>query len=247
MLVGVSDPEARRPRAPAMPSFAAEAVRLEGASVLQVLCEVSGGTAELLPPALHPTQPGVVAWQVLDCPHSPWGTFRLAQTRIECRSGTRPRGFLVSGVSDNEEARQALERGWGYALSPGEIGFRRGYDGVEIKVSSRTGDPMLWIGLREPVLLPPDVVQFVSSVHPAETPLGFRLVQVDPRFEVQRAERGEPRVDLFDGDAWGDERIRPAWPISAAICLAHVTLPPVRFVCRPDELAFTGTEAVSAG
>lgn len=246
MLVGQADPEARRAGAPVMQSFATEAVCLAGASVLQVLCEVGNDNAQLLPPALHPTLPGVVAWQVYDFPESPWGAFRLAQTRIECRSGTRPRGFLVSGVVDAPEARRALAERWGYTLVPGEIAFRRGYDGVDASVHTVEGSVVLQLGLRDPVLLPPDVVQFVSSVHPADTPSGYRLVQVDPRYDVLRAERGEPVIECFDAGAWGEDRVVPTHPISASICIADVTLPRLRFVCRPGEMAFTGTETVAA-
>lgn len=245
MLVGTADPEARRAGAPEIPDLGTAAVALEGVSVLQVLCEVANDNAELLPPALHPTLPGVVAWLVYDVPDSPWGPFRLAQTRIECRSGTRPRGFLVSGLIDNERAQDALAARWGYRLQTGEVDFRRGYDGVDVLVQDAEAEPILSLGLRQPVLLPPGVVQFVSSVHPASTPRGYRLVQVDPRHEVHRAERGEPDVALFDGEAWGEPRLAPAYPISAAICLADVTLPKLRFLCRPGEMAFTGTEPIA--
>ena len=51
-------------------------------------------------------------------------------------------------------------------------------------------------------------------------------------------------LDEFDAEAWGDERIEPSYPISAAHCLADVTLPKLRFVCRPEVMAFEGTEPV---
>ncbi len=245
MLSGLADPGAREAGAPSLPNLGTEAVTLEGASVLQVLCEVANDNAELLPPALHPTLPGIVTWLVYAVPDSPWGAFRLAQTRIECRSGTRPRGFLISGVIDNDTARQALETRWGYLLTSGQIDFRRGYDGVDVGVRSRAGESILALGLREPMRLPPEVVQFVSSIHPAHTPRGYRLVQVDPRHSVQRAERGDPVIELFDAEAWGEARIQPVYPISASLCLVDVALPRLRFLCRPGEIAFTGTESIA--
>lgn len=245
MLSGVADPGAREAGAPSLTSLGTEPVLLEGVSALQVLCEVTNDNAELLPPALHPTVPGVVTWLVYDVPDSPWGAFRLAQTRIECRSGTRPRGFLVSGVIDNDEAREALTARWGYQLASGRVDFRRGYDGVDVGVLSSDGEPILGLGLREPVPLPQEVVQFVASLHPARTPRGYRLLQVDPGHAVHRAERGSPVIELFDAQAWGEARLQPTYPISAAICLADVTLPRLRFLCRPGEMAFTGTEPIA--
>jgi hypothetical protein len=70
-------------------------------------------------------------------------------------------------------------------------------------------------------------------------------VQVDPRHDVQRAERGEPEIAAFDAEAWGEGRLLPVHPISAAICLADPILPRLRFLCRPGEMAFTGTELIA--
>ena len=36
----------------------------------------------------------------------------------------------------------------------------------------------------------------------------------------------------------------PRHPVSASVVSASITLPPIRFVCRPDVLAFAGTEKV---
>ena len=74
--------------------------------------------------------------------------------------------------------------------------------------------------------------------------MGYRLVQVDPVHAVHRAERGDPVIDAFESEAWGDGRMIPSFPISAVICRADVTLPRLRFVARPGELAFTGTERI---
>jgi hypothetical protein len=136
---------------------------------------------------------------------------------------------------------------WGFRLATGEIDFQRGYDVVRAIVRSADGRPLLSLALRDPSMLPPGAVQFVSGVHPADTPSGFRLVQVDTLHEVHRAERGEPVVEAFDAGAWGEEGIVPTQPISASICHADVTLRQLRFVCRPGEIAFVGTETVAAG
>ena len=81
-------------------------------------------------------------------------------------------------------------------------------------------------------------------MHLARTPRGVRLVQVDPTFVVQRAERGRPHLSAFDAAAWGDARIVPAHPVSASIAIAEVTLPKLRYLCRPEVWAFDGTESL---
>jgi hypothetical protein len=245
MQVGRADAQAHAEGAPELTDLKVEAVELEGVEWLQVLAEFKADSVlDILPPALHPTVPAVVSWLVYRCADSPWGGFSLAQTRVECRSGTRPRVLLIGGVIDNAKAGEALGRGWGFRVRAGEIDFRRGYDGSDVRVR-QGGHEILSIGLRRPVMLPPEVVQLVSSLHPAITPRGYRLVQVDPVYRLERAERGEPYLDEFDAKTWGDERIDPHYLVSAAVGVADVTLSKLRYLCRPDELAFSGTEPVA--
>lgn len=244
MLSGTADPAALAEGAPSLARFDASAVTLTDVEWLQVLYEIKGDVAgTLLPPGLHPTVPGIVTWLAWSCADSPWGPFRLVQTRIECRSGNRPRAMLVSGVCDDAEAADALARDFGLRLRPGEIELRRGYDGADLRVRA-DGRTILDLELRDPVLLPAEVVQFVSGMHPANTPRGFRLVQCDLEHALTRSERTTPRLRAFDGGAWGSDLIDPRHAVSSAVGMGEVTIPPLRFVCKADELAFTGTEKV---
>ena len=230
--------------APKLASLDSEALTFRDAEVMQVLCEIySDDMCDLLPPALHPTLPPVVCWSVYRFPETEWGEVRLAQTRIECRSGLRPRGLLVSAITDNPAAGHALRARFGYRIREGVVGLRRGYDEIRAEVEI-DGELVLDVGLRDPDRLEARMVQFVSSIHPAVTPRGFRLLQVDLTHALERAERGDPIVEEFEAEAWGDERLQPAYPISAIFGVGAVTLPRLRYVCRPDVMAFEGTEAL---
>ena len=244
MLSGRAKPETIGRRAPSIADLGTDEVMLEGVETLQVLCEFESRLAEeLLPPALHPTLPGVVGFMVQRIASSPWGAFAMAQTRIECRSGVRPRGFLVSAVVDNAAAAAALSSRWGFRVVPGEVRLRRFYDEVRGEVTIE-GDEALSLGLRDPEPLSVADVQYVANMNLAKTPKGLRLIQVDPAFAVERAERGEPSVTAFDGELWGLDDLDPAYPISASLTSGAMTLPRLRFVCRPDVWAFDGTERV---
>ena len=87
---------------------------------------------------------------------------------------------------------------------------------------------------------------YVANVHLAHTPRGLRLVQVDPDFDVARAERGGRSSPRFDAEAWGCAGLRPSAPVSGSFSIADVTLPALRYVCRPEVPAFEGTERVDA-
>jgi hypothetical protein len=245
MLVGTADPAALAAGAPVMDGFATDALVLEQAEVFQVVCEIDAAAREaVLPPGLHPTNPPLVTLLVYRCPTSPFGPFAMAQLRVECRSGVRPRAFQVGGFADNAAAIATLAGRFGYRLQPGAVVLRRQYDAVDACVTTADGRRAVAVTACDPDPLAPADVQYMANMNLAETPRGLRLVQVEPDYRIQRAERGRPRVDAFDGAAWGDARIRPVCPVSASITVADVTLPPVRFVCRPDVLAFEGTESV---
>jgi Acetoacetate decarboxylase (ADC) len=246
MLVGTGDPEALGRDAAAMTDFATSPEKLHGVETLQIAFEVArAGADELLPPGLHPTRPPVVTWLVQRVPESPWGPFALAQCRIECRSGLRPRGFLRGGMIDNEAARDALAARWGYALALGAPRLVRSYDEIHA-TAAQGGATALELALRDPMPLRNADAYYVASVHLAKTPRGLRLVQVDPDFDVARAERGRPLVLHFDAEAFGCPGLRPSAPVSGSFSIADVTLPALRYVCRPEVPAFLGTERVDA-
>jgi hypothetical protein len=51
-------------------------------------------------------------------------------------------------------------------------------------------------------------------------------------------------VQCFDAEAWGCAGARPSAPVSGSFSIADVTLPALRYACRPEVLAFLGTERV---
>jgi hypothetical protein len=72
-------------------------------------------------------------------------------------------------------------------------------------------------------------------------------VQLDTDVAPVRAERLRPRLDAFDADAWVHPSIEPYYGVSASLSIGDVTIRRLRYVCKPEELAFTGTESVGGG
>jgi hypothetical protein len=222
-----------------MPSLDVEPLTLESVEILTVTYEIRAAVNEaVLPPGLHPTIPPIVTFVV-------WRTtgFSLAQVRIGCRSGMRPRAFLVSAVLDGVAAPPLAER-WGFAIRPGAVELTRSYDRIRVRVD---GGNLLDVDMVDPSPLRPGDIQWIANMNLAQTPRGLRLVQVDPDYAVTRAERGRPRLHHFDASAWGEPLLEPVHPVVATFAVADVTLPRLRFVCRPDVLAFFGTEPAVEG
>ena len=244
MLSGTADVTRLAQGAPELCGFRDETLVLENVEILQITWELAGAAvAGCLPPALHPTIPALATWLVWRCPEGPLGRFALAQTRVSTRSGVRPRAFLFSAVIEGEEAARPLAAEWGYRCLPGEVRLQRGYDRITVEVR-RDGRTILATGLYDPDPLRNDDVQYTANMNLARTPNGLRLVQVDPDFRVHRAERGTPRLERFDGGAWGASGLVPQDPVAASFAVADVVLPRIRYVCRPDVSAFEGTETV---
>ena len=244
MLVGTADLDQLGTRAAHLPAFASAPLALGGVEVFQACFEMRAASREpLLPPGLHPTNPATciaLAWR---CAESPWGPFSLVQLRIGCRSGVRTRGFVWGAACDAPDAARDLAAQWGFPARPAHIALSRRYDGSALRVEI-DGRVALAVDGRDPAPLAPDDVQFTGTLTLAHTPRGLRLVQIEPRTALERAERLRPRLTAFDADAWGSAALTPYHPVSASIGVGRIEIPPVRFVCRPDVLAFQGTESV---
>jgi hypothetical protein len=245
MLLGSADLGVLAAAAPQLLDYADEPVCLGGVVCLQMTVEMRNTAREsVLPPSLHPTIPpalSIQAWSVAD---SPWGSFRLVSTRVSCRSGVRARGFTTSVIVDSEPVRQVLRTRYGYPAEPGDVQLRHGYDGADLQVRAG-GKTALRIGAVAPEPLGGEDVQYTTTLNLAHAPAGLRLVQVETAHETSRVERLRGRLLEFVAAAWGEPRLAPYHPIATSLAQGQIVLQPIRFVCRPDELAFTGTEAVT--
>lgn len=249
MLTGTADPDrlAAGAATATIDAWHPGDTRLEGVTSLQLIAELRrAGREELLPPGLHPTDPPSLHihwWQVAD---SPWGPFTWCHTRLSCRSGARARALTTAAVVDQGAAAAGLGSRFGFPVRVGDVRLGLHYDRGEANVSI-DGAVALQVTALDPTPLPANSVQATSTMNLARTPLGLRLVQVEVRPSTTGVERVRARVGPFDAMVWGDARLDPYHVVSAVVVHdGSVTLPAVRFVCRPDLNAFEGTERVEA-
>lgn len=244
MLVGTADVNALAAGAAEVAAFHPEPVEIGDGVCFQLTAEMRNSAREaVLPPGLHPTIPPALSVQVFEVGRSPWGAFHLATVRISCRSGVRARGFTRGSVVSTDEACRGLRSTLGFPARTGEIAFRHGYDGVSITVLD-AGRETLHIEAIDPEPMASDDVQYTGTLNLAHTPLGLRLMQVEMNVQATQVDRLSARLERFDGAAWGDALLVPSHVIAATVSRLAATFPPVRFVCRADQLAFTGTEAI---
>lgn len=223
---------------------------LPEAELLQATFEVAEDPAlRLTPPALHPSIPPYAAFTVARFPDSPVGPFNLAQVRLVCRAGIRPRGYLLGAVCDTAEAATALRDGWGYRVALGEVALSPRHDRVRgtVRVDGRD---ILDVAMEDGEPIGSADLQLASSLHLVRESIEDQsglLVQVDPEYAIHSAERGRPRLSSYDGDAWGTgEHLQPHFPIVAFTCTADTDLPAMRFTLDPRRPAFEGTRRIEA-
>lgn len=249
MLTGTADVErlAAGPATATIESWQPGDVVLEGVTSLQLLVELRRADREsYLPPGLDPTDPPSLHVQWWDVAASPWGPFRWCHTRLSCRSGARARALTTGAVVDGREAAAGLAAHFGYPSRAGEVDLAVNYDGSTARTSVG-GEVTLEVAALDPTPLAVDAVQATSTMNLAWTPLGLRLVQVEAHPRRTRVERVAATIRRFDPASWGDERLDPYHLVSAVVVRDEaVTIPAVRFVCRPDVDAFQGTERIDA-
>ncbi len=247
MLSGTASVEEFMTHAATMADFATAACALPGIQVLQLMFETAvSGRQTSLPAGLHPTNPPSMVVQAWHCPESEWGTFSLASARVQCRSGLRPRGFVQGCVVDNADAAAALATRWGFPARAGTVALDVGYHDTQLTVAldgTAGSGPVLDVRALDPIPLGSDDVAFSGTLTLAHTPRGPRLVQVDTDLACERAERLVVCPPTIDATAFGlHPSVVVTHPVSASLSRGTLTLQPLRYVCRPDELAFTGTE-----
>jgi len=212
---------------------------LLGVESFQLIAEMRSTAREaVLPAGLHPTSPPALSIQAWNVAESPWGPFSFATTRVSCRSGVRARGFTTAAVASTATAAEGLTGCFGFPTTVGPVKLRRHYDGVDLE-----SEGLVVTGL-DPTPLGSSDVQYTGTLNLANTPNGLRLVQVEATHSGDRVERVQGRILDFDPAQWGNSLLSPYHVVSTSIAVETINLPAVRFVCRPGELAFSGTEKI---
>ncbi len=234
--------------APVMPSLGTEALELQNVEIVAAFFEIDDCDMEgLLPPALHPTIPPHVQFLGMKAPDGPLGPFSLAQVRVGCRAGVRPRGYTTLCFCDSAEASKALSERWGFPIKPGDVMVQRNYDRVQVVVESE-GRRVLNVEVCDPLPISALDVQYTASVNLAKAshdgPEQPWLVQVDPDYAIRRADRGRPKLHHFEAEAWAAEGVIPVYPITGTYTVSDITLPTLRYLMDPGKPAFQGTVAI---
>lgn len=219
---------------------------LAGCGILQLMYEVDGSAVtSLLPPALHPTVPPTIIFTVTNVPNSPAGPFVLAEAKVGCRSGARPRGLSLAAFCNSPEAVAALSSRWGYPLKLAECSLTKRYDRVQGIVETG-GGAILDITMLNPEPISGNDLLYLSVLNAARITRDgaelARLVQVDPDFVFRSADRGKPMLETFDAAEFGLADAKPVYAVSASYAVADITMPELRYLVDPGQTPLKAVE-----
>ncbi|MCK9520382.1 MAG: acetoacetate decarboxylase family protein [Dehalococcoidia bacterium] len=250
-LTGTRDLATLVRHAPAVPKLEVDRWELPRAQVLQLMFEIhDSAMTSLIPRALHPTIPPTLVMVATRVPESPVGPFVLAEVRVGCRSGARPRAFLARGYCDSAAAIEALGERWGYPLQQAAVTLEKRYDRIRATVDA-DGRSVLDMSLVNPEPISGNDLQYLPNLNLArvirdgvESP---RLVQVDPDFVFHSSDRGKPQLDAFEADAWELPGAVVNHPVSASFAVTDITMPALRYLVDPAKGPLEAVEKVATG
>jgi hypothetical protein len=229
--------------------YKTEGWTLKGAQTLNILYEINNDTVEdLIPVAARPAIPAYGIFNFVHYPDSSAGPFTIAEVRVGCRAGVRPRGFTLRSYVSTEAAANALASRWGYPTVVADVYLRAYHDRVVGHVKAN-GKTVLDMEMIDRDFIAGNDVQYVSNMHLARNKEDGKLVivQVDPEWTFTKAERGRPHIISLDSQAWGaGDMLKAEYPISASFTVTDMTLSPIRYVLDPNQDAFRGTTKIAA-
>lgn len=234
---------------PQMADFETAPWELPGAEQLYLAFEVDMPDVDLiLPKAMHPAVPRYITVMVTRFPQTPVGPFALAQVRLMGRAGVHPRGYTLRAYTNTAQATTELRQRWGFPAETADaLHLRTHHDRIFATVE-KAGHTLLDVALSHYEVVAGTDIAFISSVHlvqvtAIDTP-GPRLVQVDPRYTIHRAERGRAVLNSLDTAAWSCPSFRVANPIIGTFTTVDTDLPQIRFVMDPELPVTQGTTRV---
>lgn len=212
--------------------------KLLGARVLKLMYETDvEPLLAWLPPKLTRSSPPYAVITVAEYPDTPIGPFSLAAQYLGCRAGFFIRALTLQAVTDSATAMAALREVWGYPCTLGTVNLG-GEGSVKTASVGAGGVPLVALEMRDGGPIEADLVRFdpvlnlrlFPSLEEGKKHDLLQMVQIDPDYAVQAAERGAGSVEFPAGaeSPWAVLPVRNI--ISAAYCEMDTELPLARFV-----------------
>jgi hypothetical protein len=217
--------------ATALDTAAGDTVVIEGAEILYVLYEMPmSASLAGLPVSLHPSIPAVYGITFIRASDSALGAFELAYAGIACRTGIKPRHFILAAYTDSAAAAAFFGARYGFDCKRAVVRQRETYDRARGMIET-DGTALLDVAITDciPLVGAGATIKYSPPLNATRVGGEPALVQFAAAYDFKRVLRGKPRLDSFDGAALGDAAVRPTHPIAGSFAVCDLHLMPARF------------------
>lgn len=183
-----------------------------------------------LPVSLHPSIPAVLGMSLWRVPQSPLGPFHLAYVGLACRTGIKPRHFVIGAWCDNAEAGEYLSAHYGFACRDARILLRESYERIigRVDVGAHTiletvaSSVVAIVGGGASVKYSPPLNLTALDGEPV-------LAQFEAGYAFKQVQRGVVAANVFEAASIGDAAVAPTTSIAGTYAVCDVQLLPLRF------------------
>lgn len=196
---------------------------------------------KVLPPALHPSIPGMAGFMHMHVPGGPYGPFDLVLVGLLSRSGIKSRLLTTAAFVDGEAAAEPLSRIWGFPVRAAAIKLRINYDRVRstVEIDNRL---VLDFEVEHPISLTGagGSVRYPQPFNVALRGNTMQFIQVDASYGFERVARGKPRISRCEPSLIGGLQVEHCFPVTGTVARAKAVFHPLRFVASTSVRAEDG-------
>jgi hypothetical protein len=167
------------------------------------------------------------------------------QVRLVVRAGIRPRALCLGAVCDSPEASAALREHWGFPTQLGDVAFSSRHDVVRF-TAALDGRTVADLAVHTADVINGSDLMTFDNLNLVRIDDRAALVQIDPEYTIQQADRGRPTVSLPDPQALGmGGNLRLTSVITGFTVRADTDLVPARFTIDAVEPAISSGRRVA--
>ena len=188
-------------------------------------------SAARLPASLHPSVPAVLGTSFWRVASSPFGPFQFGYVALACRTGIKPRHFVIGSWFDNPAAGDHFRKYYGFQYQQGLVNCRESYAWIEAVIADEATS-LLRISITDlvPIIGGGATVKYSAPLNACVLEGQVVLAQFEASYAFKRVLRGRVSADDYDAAALGDPALYPREPIAGTYAICDVKLLPLRFL-----------------
>ena len=207
-----------------------DAILITGVDILYLLYEIPmNKSRSILPESLHPSVPAIMGITFMQAKDGPLGAFSFAFVGIACRTGIKPRHFILSAYSNSEPAHQFFSSQYGFPSEMANVDLKETYDETSgtIEIDNKE---ILDASINDcvPLVGAGGLIKYSPAINPVQLEEAA-LIQFEASYDFKRVVRGQCRTRKFSAHDLTNNLVSPSHRIAGSHAVVDLRLLPVRF------------------